>query len=490
MQYGFIIDQEACIGCHACTVACKAENGVPVGSFRTFVKYVDVGSYPDVTRQFLVQRCNQCTSAPCVAICPVNALEKRPDGIVDVDREACIGCRACMQACPYDAIYLNEDLKAVEKCHFCAHRLERGLEPACAVVCPVRAIIPGDFDDPESEVSKLARVKATRVRREEQGTGPNVRYIGASDLTLVPGIARREKSYLWSERPGGHVERLGAEGDGRTDALVSLDVEPKVEWGWPVALYLLTKSIAGGAALFAPFSGALGVALPDFYFEVVALAFTALTVFLLVEDLAKPTAFYRLFTRPNWNSWLVKGGVLLGVFGAMTAIILFLKAFQAGDGLIEPLRWANAVLGVLVAGYTAFLFRQCKGRDLWEGPLLLPHLIVQAAFCGAAICVPWTNAIGAVHVLFVLCAALHIALVLAEGMLPHSTENGKQAVRYLGGITVLGISPRSLSVALAGGAAIFAFIPLCSPFGVALAVASLFAYEHAFVRAGQLPPLS
>ncbi|KAA0229038.1 MAG: 4Fe-4S dicluster domain-containing protein [Armatimonadetes bacterium ATM1] len=490
LQYGFVIDQEACIGCHACTVACKAENNVPVGSFRTFVKYVDVGSYPDVTRQFLVQRCNQCTSAPCVAICPVNALVKRPDGIVDVDREACIGCRACMQACPYDAIYLNEDLRAVEKCHFCAHRVERGLEPACAVVCPVRAIIPGDFDDPESEVSQLVRMKATRARREEQGTGPNVRYVGASELTLVPGIARRERSYMWSERPSSQVESPNTDRDVRPDATVSLDVEAKVEWGWPVALYLLTKSIAGGAALLAPFSSVLGVAPPRFFFEAIALAFTAITVFLLVEDLAKPMAFYRLFTRPNWNSWLVKGGVLLSVFGATTAAILVLDVFSPGGELVEPLRWVNALLGALVAGYTAFLFRQCKGRDLWEGPTVLPHLIVQAALCGAAICIPWTQGVGAAQFLFAICAGMHIALIVAENFLPHPTENGKQALGYLTSLPLLGVSARSLSIALAAAAAILAFLPLGALVAAAFATASLFAYEHAFVRAGQLPPLS
>ena len=136
MQYGFVIDHRKCIGCHACTVACKSENDVPVGSFRTWVKYTEIGTFPTIKRHFAVLRCNQCTNAPCVTICPVTALDKRPDGIVDLDRDACIGCKACMQACPYDAIYLNEDTGGAEKCHYCAHRVEQGLKPACEIVCP------------------------------------------------------------------------------------------------------------------------------------------------------------------------------------------------------------------------------------------------------------------------------------------------------------------------------------------------------------------
>lgn len=107
-----------------------------------------------------------------MTICPVNALEKRPDGIVDVDPTRCIGCKACMQGCPYDALYLNEASGTAEKCHFCAHRVEKGLAPACAVVCPTEAIIPGDFHDPESVVSTLRAKHDLTARKPEAGTGP------------------------------------------------------------------------------------------------------------------------------------------------------------------------------------------------------------------------------------------------------------------------------------------------------------------------------
>ncbi len=148
MRYGFVIDQRKCIGCHACTVACKEENQVPLGVNRTWVKYIEKGTFPDTRRYFSVMRCNHCDNAPCVTICPTVALYRRPDGIVDFDGDRCIGCKSCMQACPYDALYIDPETQTAAKCHYCAHRVEVGLEPACVIVCPVQAIVPGDLDDP------------------------------------------------------------------------------------------------------------------------------------------------------------------------------------------------------------------------------------------------------------------------------------------------------------------------------------------------------
>jgi Fe-S-cluster-containing dehydrogenase component len=155
-----VLDQTRCIGCHACTTACKSENEVPIGVTRTYVKSVDVGLFPQVRRAFQVTRCNQCEDAPCVAACPTQAMYRRPDGIVDFDKSICIGCKACMAACPYDAIFINPDDHSAEKCNFCAHRLDIGLEPACVTVCPTEAILVGDLNDPKK---RLARVFSTRA---------------------------------------------------------------------------------------------------------------------------------------------------------------------------------------------------------------------------------------------------------------------------------------------------------------------------------------
>ena len=131
----FVIDHSRCIGCHACTTACKSENEVPLSVTRTYVKNVDVGAFPQARRFYQVTRCNQCDHAPCVTACPTSAMFRRPDGIVDFDKAACIGCKACIAACPYDAIFINPEDHSAEKCNFCAHRIDMGLEPACVVVC-------------------------------------------------------------------------------------------------------------------------------------------------------------------------------------------------------------------------------------------------------------------------------------------------------------------------------------------------------------------
>lgn len=504
MRYGFVINQETCIGCHACTVACKAENEVPVGGFRTNVKYVEVGKFPAVKRNFLVQRCNHCTNAPCVTICPVNALKKRPDGIVDIDRDACIGCRACMQACPYDALYLNEDIGAVEKCHYCAHRVEKGLEPACVTVCPVGAIIPGDLDDPNSRISLVKQANELKSRRPQQGTGPNVFYIGASDVALNPGGAEKPGHYIWSQRRNLKPESWPTEVGTHPDAVEVLNADHKVEWGWTVALYLLTKGIAGGAAMLAPFLVPLGAhpSMPWWLPESIGLAFMLITVFLLIEDLAKPTHFYKLFTRPNWTSWLVKGGIVLTIFGVLSAAILLVGLVAASSSspflavLFQGLRWVNAGVGLLVSGYTAFLFKQCKGRDLWEAEGLLWHLLAQSLTAGSA----FFLLVGMANIVtlggFALGALALGALHFVSPPEGDKTDNYRQGLGFLRNASVAGFmiyrdSAWSIPLVGVAGAVLGLVVgPAAGVFAGAAVLGILYLYESAFVRAGQLPPLS
>ena len=176
---------------------------MPLGVTRTYVKSVDVGVFPQARRAFQVTRCNQCDAAPCVTACPTGAMFARRDGIVDFDKSICIGCKACIAACPYDAIFMNPEDHAAEKCNFCAHRLDVGLEPACVVVCPTEAILVGDLNDPSSRVAQM-------VHRERRRGAP-AREGHASEALL----SRRARGDARSagRAPAGrralHVERAG-----------------------------------------------------------------------------------------------------------------------------------------------------------------------------------------------------------------------------------------------------------------------------------------
>jgi Fe-S-cluster-containing dehydrogenase component len=194
-NYGFAIDLRKCIGCHACTIACKAEHEIPIGVNRCWVKTVEKGTFPDTRRFFFPVLCNQCDDAPCARICPTNALYRRRDGIVDLHGDSCIGCRACMVACPYDQLFIDPNTHTAEKCNFCANRVENQLLPACVSVCPTECRIFGDLDDPSSEVAKIAQMEAMQVRKPEKGTLPKVFYLGADDSVIRPEAATRPFIY-------------------------------------------------------------------------------------------------------------------------------------------------------------------------------------------------------------------------------------------------------------------------------------------------------
>jgi tetrathionate reductase subunit B len=185
---GMIVDQRKCIGCHSCTIACKSENNVPLGYWRSWVKGIQRGAFPDVGNFFLRRLCNHCDVPPCVQVCPVQATVRREeDGIVVMYYGKCIGCGMCIGACPYDARFFNPIGNTADKCDFCVSRTDKGLLPACVEACVSGALTFGDLDDPKSEISiKLSQVGAT-VLKPELGTRPKVFYI-AADNSLVGRI--------------------------------------------------------------------------------------------------------------------------------------------------------------------------------------------------------------------------------------------------------------------------------------------------------------
>jgi len=191
-RLAMLFDLRKCIGCQSCAVACKSENDVPLGVWRSWVKKTEKGDYPNVKEYFLPIVCNNCEKPICVTVCPVNAGIKRPDGIVIIDPHRCIGCRYCMASCPYGVRYIHPTRKIAEKCYWCHHRVDAGLMPACVEACPTGAILFGDLYDPESRLAKSVAVNAVQVIKPELGTRPHTFYIEL-DIDAVEAKKKREE---------------------------------------------------------------------------------------------------------------------------------------------------------------------------------------------------------------------------------------------------------------------------------------------------------
>ncbi len=508
MKYGFVIDHRKCIGCHACTVACKTENHVALGVNRTWVKYVEKGTYPNTRRVFQVTRCNHCEKPPCVYICPTTAMYQRRDGIVDFNSDRCIGCKACMQACPYDSIYIDPDEGTAAKCHFCAHRTELGLEPACVIVCPEHAIIAGDMSDPESEAAQLTAREPVRVRKPEQGTQPKLYYIDADEAAIVPTAARHEPFYMFSQR------NAALHGSGaiyppdspllQPNALAAYDVGHARPWGWQVPAYCWTKSIGSGALAIPAIAMALGRLSGDRVRDIalasVALLFTAITTVLLVADLEQKKRFLRVILTPQSKSWLARGAFILIGYSGLCGVFWLAAVFRL-PLITSLLLWPTVIVGFGAASYTAFLFGQCEGRDLWQTPLLPAHLIVQALMCGSAVLALLPKALGGSDAsrefampALIVTLVLHLVMMLGEIAMPHTTDNSRYAARL--------ITHGPFSGAFWAGAVAFGgFVPLlfmlvlphnamAGGVSAVLALAGLLIFEWCFVMAGQSVPNS
>jgi len=501
-RLGFLLDSDSCIGCHACTVACKSEHDVPLGVNRTWVKYIETGSFPNVSRHFSVMRCNHCDDAPCISICPTNALFRASNGVVDFDDDNCIGCKGCMNACPYDALYINPATNTANKCNFCNHRIEEGLEPSCVIVCPTHAIKVADLDDPLNQATKIIGREDVAVRAPDQGTNPKVYYRGADQASLDPlRTAIPRDGMIWADTTPNHPSVPA--GSSGVVARTTYTTSHQMTWTAKVSGYLVTKAIAAGVMIIAALlvllghsgeTAAVGVVPP-----MLAGFFLAVTGVLLVADLKQPGRFFYLITRGSWKSWLVKGAYVLGAFAAVTAAWWVAGIAEAPD-VLQVLAAPVVLCAAATAGYTAFLFGQCEGRDLWQTPLLLPTLLAQAVTAGGAsyaivdlfMDVPEPDAIRWAFLGGLCVTAALVALEATSAGTPHVEAalhqmiSGKYRGRFWFGVIGGLLAPACmLVVALAADPG----EGLAAAAGV-VALGGMWAYEDSFVRAGQSVPLS
>jgi formate-dependent nitrite reductase membrane component NrfD len=431
----------------------------------------------------------------------------------------------------------------VAKCHYCAHRIDVGLEPACAVVCPTHAIIAGDLDDPESEIARTVARHRTTVRKPEQGTRPKVLYIEGEDVALHPTAAatpgphmlfadvvgeqrnerRRSLPVLREGSNGGLTLRQPAQqgvpagGPIRTAGSVAehmvqvaYNAQHLIPWHWPVPAYLVTKGIGAGIFMFL----CLGFGLGLFGYDATALAVgglvalvaTIATTALLVYDLERPERFLSILLRPQWRSWLARGAFLLVGFSAMAtgwvgiAAAEALQWWSAPPQLHTAMTWLTLPLAIGAAVYTAFLFAQAEGRDLWQSPLLPVHLLVQALMMGSGTMLVIGNALSLDAAMVSLAMQTFAAtlvidllmLLLGELGVPHASElaaraaheirSGRYSRRFWWGAVVVGhLVPLALMWPASAAATVVA---------VLAAIVGLYLYEHAFVMAPQEIPNS
>ena len=373
------------------------------------------------------------------------------------------------------------------------------------MVCPTEAIISGDVDDPHSRISRLIETEQVEVRAPEQGTRPKLWYVGAQEAAIDPIQVAGGEAYLMSEVAPSQREKLRPLAD-EARAVAMADVAHPPPWGWRVSSYFLTKGIAAGAMMLAALLlvvGADEAALADVVPGLLALGGIAATGVFLVSDLEQPRRFHYLFTRPQWRSWLARGVQAINL-AALVALLFTVAALFGWDGLRDALRWALVPAGALLASYTAFLFNQCEGRDLWQSPLLFPHTLANAVVAGAgalgiaglAVAGPQQleQALGWALLLGLATGALLIALDLFG--LKHPTRQAERAARnlwrdlyarrfWLGGVLTGLAAPVALAVVFlaAGGTLLLALAG-------ALALVGQWLYEDAWVRAGQSVPLS
>ncbi|HYO90682.1 MAG TPA: NrfD/PsrC family molybdoenzyme membrane anchor subunit, partial [Pyrinomonadaceae bacterium] len=337
-------------------------------------------------------------------------------------------------------------------------------------------------------------------------TRPKLFYKGAHEATLDPLAASRPTGglFMWSEQLEGPemvVSGHPAHNNSSAAALLSYDVPHSIPWDWRVSLYTWTKGIAAGAYLVPLLLIIFNLLWPDaalineggamwlWVAPIVSGVFLALTGGLLIWDLEHPARFYLIFTRPQWRSWLVKGAFIIAGY-SLVLVLHFLATLLGSTTLQRYLIVPGLPLAALTAVYTAYLFAQAKARDMWQNPLLPPHLLIQSLLVGSAVLAVLAFRLEEQLVdtlLWIQCltSLLHLLFVWGETTLTHPTAHARLAIREMTRGRFNAYFWIGLALSLAGSLA-----PWLGLAAAPLALMGLLLYEHAYVQAGQSVPLA
>ncbi|MEK9723399.1 MAG: 4Fe-4S dicluster domain-containing protein [Rhodospirillaceae bacterium] len=364
-RWGMTVDLNRCVGCQTCTIACKHANATPPGVQWRRVIDVELGTFPDVERLFVVTGCQHCENPPCVPVCPSGATARRDDGLVTIDYDLCIGCASCVVACPYQARTIvhekewyygdaataqelqrphMERLGVANKCTFCIERLDEGLAagltpgrdmeatPACAASCIAQALKFGDYDDPDSEVARLVAENKTFQMHAELGTEPRIRY-----LYEVPATT-----------PGREV--AAAEAD-MANAANPLTGKRQHYWDYRAAMNFALGGMAAGLAVVGWLMHLAGLTDVSTLQGVNAAsgAVMAVGLFVVFLKLGRKTRLLYVLLRPQ-TSWMTR---------ETYCVALFYPA--VGASILWPSGWLFAV-----AGLAAAAFLVCQGQILYR----------------------------------------------------------------------------------------------------------------------------
>lgn len=422
-RWGMVLDLDRCIGCYSCTVACHVENGTPPGVWYAPVYAREVGTYPLVKRTFLPTLCMHCRDAACMKACPSAAISRRPDGIVLVNQDRCCGSRACVAACPYGAMHFRGDARGdfghtltpferspretyqvgtVQKCTLCAHRIDRGLVPACVETCPTACRIFGDLDDPASPASTLIASRHGFALRPEAGTKPSIRYVGLNGSGSGPAT-RPDGDPRGAPSAGPPPVELGGHpsagwGTASGNAFTGrLEVEPKPQtvWGLNHAIWFLCMGL--GSALYLNrllFGIDVGRVLGLSLAEVLGMILVAIGGLILVADLGRPLRFLRALRNVK-SSWISPGAIADFVFLFLGGLLLLPSltiggqqplaslpwAPGSGPGLI--LAWVAAAAAVFIIVYPGLVLCSPRSIPFWNTSLV-PLQYLGSAFASAA----------------------------------------------------------------------------------------------------------